>query len=289
VELKYKRKSLFLLGAIIAGIVIPRAESLSFLIYYLLMFILFFSSSPWKLSPKILMEKRVYLVLLANLVIGMSGYLLLKNYNESLALTAFIIGITPTATACPAVMGFLKGRVDFAISEVIVTNISMELFIPFAFLKISDMEIEIHSMLLRTLILIFIPLIVGQIMNRLLPELQKKISAFSGLGFYAWLLVCFFAVARASHFIRESSTDANQIILSAVLAAMICILNFILGYFLGGGDLSLETSQTLGQKNTSLTIWVALTYLSPAVALVPTFYLICHNLYNSFQLAYSKV
>jgi hypothetical protein len=62
-------------------------------------------------------------------------------------------------------------------------------------------------------------------------------------------------------------------------------VNFGIGRRLGGNDLSLEMSQTLGQKNTTLTIWIGLTYFNPLIALGPIFYLIYHNLFNSYQLA----
>ena len=45
-----------------------------------------------------------------------------------------------------------------------------------------------------------------------------------------------------------------------------------------------EGSQCLGQKNTTFTIYLALAYTSPVVALGPTFYVLWHNLWNSWQL-----
>ncbi len=45
-----------------------------------------------------------------------------------------------------------------------------------------------------------------------------------------------------------------------------------------------ECSQALGQKNTTLSIYLALTYASPIAALGPTFYVLWHNLWNAWQL-----
>ncbi|MEK7414548.1 MAG: hypothetical protein AAB263_14635, partial [Planctomycetota bacterium] len=47
-----------------------------------------------------------------------------------------------------------------------------------------------------------------------------------------------------------------------------------------------EASQSLGQKNTTLTIWMAATFANPIVALAPTFYVLWHNLVNAAQLAH---
>ena len=65
---------------------------------------------------------------------------------------------------------------------------------------------------------------------------------------------------------------------------MICILNFRLGGLLGGERFRQEASQSLGQKNNSFVIWIALTFINPLVAMGPTFYILYHNLYNSWQI-----
>ena len=212
-------------------------------------------------------------------------YFLLKDYDHTLAMIAFLVGITPTATACPAVLSYLKGRVHFAISAVIVTNIFMSIFLPLVIWQISNIQVEISSILGRTLILIFSPLLLGQLIQHYSPKIKKTFLEFKTFGFYAWLLVCFIAVGKASDFIRNSATDLNQIIIIGVLAAFICLLSFNLGRFAGGKDFALEGSQTMGQKNTILTLWMSLTYFNPVIALGPIFYLVFHNLYNSYQLA----
>jgi BASS family bile acid:Na+ symporter len=69
-----------------------------------------------------------------------------------------------------------------------------------------------------------------------------------------------------------------------VVSLLVCIANFALGRLIGGKEFHREASQTLGQKNTAYTIYLALTYANPLIALGPTFYVIWHNLWNSWQL-----
>ncbi len=57
---------------------------------------------------------------------------------------------------------------------------------------------------------------------------------------------------------------------------------------IGGREFAREASQSLGQKNTSFTIYLALTYANPLVALGPTCYVLWHNLWNSWQLHQSR-
>jgi len=62
------------------------------------------------------------------------------------------------------------------------------------------------------------------------------------------------------------------------------MINFGLGALLGGERFRQESSQSLGQKNNSFVIWIALTFINPLVAMGPTFYILYHNLYNSWQI-----
>jgi len=40
----------------------------------------------------------------------------------------------------------------------------------------------------------------------------------------------------------------------------------------------------MGQKNTVLIFWLAITYLDPITSIAPISYIICHNAANSLQL-----
>jgi BASS family bile acid:Na+ symporter len=70
----------------------------------------------------------------------------------------------------------------------------------------------------------------------------------------------------------------------AVATSLVCAANFALGWAIGGRQFRREASQSLGQKNTTMTIYLALAYASPLVALGPTCYVVWHNLWNSWQL-----
>jgi BASS family bile acid:Na+ symporter len=104
-------------------------------------------------------------------------------------------------------------------------------------------------------------------------------------SFYVWLLALFVVTAESSHFLRNDTTIPARTLLSiAAISLVICILNFGVGALIGGKGFRREASQALGQKNNSFTIWVALAFINPVVALGPTCYVLYHNAYNSLQL-----
>ena len=65
---------------------------------------------------------------------------------------------------------------------------------------------------------------------------------------------------------------------------MICAASFTIGSFLEKKRLRRESSQSLGQKNTTLTIYLALVYASPLAAMGVISYVLWHNSYNAIQL-----
>jgi bile acid:Na+ symporter, BASS family len=99
------------------------------------------------------------------------------------------------------------------------------------------------------------------------------------------MLTLFLVMANASHFVRtQSGTPRTILVEIAAVSLAICITNFAVGRFLGGRRHGPEASQSLGQKNTSFTLWIALAYASPLVALGPACYILWHNLWNGWQL-----
>jgi BASS family bile acid:Na+ symporter len=95
-------------------------------------------------------------------------------------------------------------------------------------------------------------------------------------------------MADASHFLRSEFHGSGwQMAGMPLLAGLLCAANFAIGRKIGGVGLGREASQSLGQKNTMLTIWLAVKFLNPLVALGPVCYVLCHNGYNAWQLARS--
>jgi BASS family bile acid:Na+ symporter len=100
-----------------------------------------------------------------------------------------------------------------------------------------------------------------------------------------WVAAIFLITANASDFIRQQTTTPHAVLAQiAVTSLLVCAAGFFFGRIIGGREFAREASQSLGQKNTTFTIYLALTYASPLVALGPTCYVVWHNLWNSWQL-----
>jgi|WetSurMetagenome_2_1015567.scaffolds.fasta_scaffold82733_2 bile acid:Na+ symporter, BASS family len=279
-------KVLGLLLMMVLGILFPQLSSLSCLIQYLLMAMLFFAFLDIEIRPRSF-QRGVIWVLLANILVAFVAYWILRPFSLDLALTAFMTGIAPTATAAPVIIGFLQGQVEYVVGAVLVSNISMSLILPLVlpFVVGNVVKVSIWQVLKPVLVTMFVPLILARLSHLLPQKAQSIIRRGKAFSFTFWLLALLISSAKASDFLRNDiSASAAAVIPIALISLALCVVNFSLGALLGGKRFRQESSQSLGQKNNAFVIWVALTFINPLVAMGPTFYILYHNLYNSWQI-----
>lgn len=283
-------KTLLLVMALLAGFTFPFAEKYSIIIQYLIMimlFLSFFDADFGWLS----FEPHIFRVLLLNILIPTVFYIILLPINKELAVIAFITAITPTATAAPVMISLLGGRVDYMIASVLLTNTFIALIIPFILPFIIEDTVKVSTLpILKSVIMvIIIPLLAALVIKNKYPSSIKYIQKTKSISFYIWILILFLVMSKATFFIKNEFTGSlSYLIVIGLISLIICIINFSLGGWIGGKKFKKESSQALGQKNTMLTIWLSISFISPLVALGPTFYVIFHNLYNSYQLSKLK-
>jgi bile acid:Na+ symporter, BASS family len=284
--LKIQGKGFSLLLTMLIGALLPQFHAFSFLIQYLLMIMLFFAFLDIEFKPQTF-QKSVLWVLLANVAVAFISYKVFAPFDIMLALAAFMTGIAPTAIAAPVIIGFIKGEIEYVVTAVILTNIATALIVPIAlpFLIDADVQISFWEVLQPVLIVMFTPLILAQLVSRLPSKSQEFIRKGKQFSFPIWLLNLLIISANASDFLRNENTDSfSTLIIIALVSLVICIVNFGVGALLGGRSHWQEASQSLGQKNLSFVIWIALTFINPLVAMGPTFYIVYHHLYNSWSI-----
>jgi BASS family bile acid:Na+ symporter len=285
-SLKTYGNVLALILAMGTGVLIPQAGELSFLVRYLLMAMLFFAFLDLEFKLETFQKGGVF-VLAANLAVAFGAYLILSAFRSDLAVAAFITAISPTAIAAPVIITFLEGKVEFMIASVFVTNIGIALIIPLVlpYVVQGAQGITVWEVLEPVLVTMFVPLILARLAAYLPHKARGLIRSGKRLTFPAWIVNLFIISANASNFIRNDRSDSLTLLVQiAVLSLIICVVNFSLGALLGGHTYRREFSQALGQKNLSFSIWIALTFINPLVAMGPTFYVLYHNLYNTWQI-----
>jgi bile acid:Na+ symporter, BASS family len=284
--LETQGKGLALLSVMLFGALLPQAHLFSFLIQDLLMIMLFLAFLDIDFKPQ-RFQKSVIWILLANTAVAFSVYLVLAPFDLTLALSAFMTAIAPTAIAAPVIIGFIQREVEYVVAAVLVTNLSSALIVPLALPSLigAEVQISVWQVLRPVMVVMFVPLILAQLVSRLPPKTKHIIRKGKTFSFPIWLANLFIISANASNFLRnEGSNSGFNLIVIALISLLICIVNFSLGAFLGGRLHWQEASQSLGQKNLSFVIWIALTFINPLVALGPMFYIVYHHVYNSWSI-----
>lgn len=272
--------------AMLAGALLPQASAFTFLVQYLLMTMLFFAFLDIEIKPSAI-RGNVFLVLLANLLIAFAAFEIGSLFSPELGLAAFMTAIAPTAISSTVIVSFIKGRVEFMVAAVLLTNIAMALIVPFVLPYVlgSSVKISTWEVLQPVLITMFTPLILARLATHLPQTARSLVYAGKKYSFQVWLLNLFIISAKAGDFVlRENGGSLVALGQIALVSLVICAVNFGLGAWIGGPDYWQETSQALGQKNNTFVIWVALTFINPLAAMGPTFYVLYHNLYNTWQI-----
>lgn len=279
-------RTLALFLAMAVGALFPQGQAASGIVPYLLMGMLFFAFLDISFTRESF-HASILWVFLANLAVPLAVYFLIRGLDPDLALVGFLTAIAPTATATPVIVSYLNGRVDYVLPLVLVTNVGIALILPFALPWVAGATVHITTaeVLPSVLEVMFVPLILAFVLRKFLPPVQRFLLPAKVISFPIWLTMLFIVMAKASAFLQSNSgTPPIRLAWIALISLGSCIVNFALGAWIGGPVFRREASQSLGQKNNSFTIWIALTYLNPLAALGPTFYVLYHNLYNGYQL-----
>ena len=275
-------------GAFAAGMSLPQAAPAARLVPYLIMLmlgVLFLRRGFSRSCVKPL--HGVLLVVSPVLAFATWGILHLAGASPDLAAAGFYIAFTPTAAAAPVIMGMLDGDVQFTACATILSNLAAALAFP---LVLTALNGEFHGGILlassaRVAQMILLPAVIAAVLRKYWSGAEAFGTRAGKWTFYLWTSSLFLLSAKAGLFLRESHQTFRILAEMAALSGILCAVQFALGRAIGKRfGMPREGGQCLGQKNTSLTIYLAMTYTSPAAALGPVFYIFFHNFWNACQL-----
>jgi BASS family bile acid:Na+ symporter len=247
------------------------------------MLFLGFSGMPLsRLRP----EKAHLRLLLAWPLFMVLGWFLLRPFGHEAQLSGLLVAATPTATAAPVITGLLGGDVGFVSVAFLGSNLIGAFLLPLLLSFAGAGQIpSTRPFLAQTLALVLIPLGLSAGVRRL-PMARSPMRRLRRLSFPLWLAALVLASAKTSEFLRSHpETGARTVLAIAGGSAILCALHFLVGRSIGGPDRALEAGQSLGQKNTMLTLWLGLSAFGPVPALGPAFYVLWHNIWNASQMA----
>lgn len=234
--------------------------------------------------------------LLAIQLIGaVAVYLAVRPLSEDVAQGMMICVFCPTATAAPVITGMLGGSVPRLATFSIISNIAVALLAPALFSWIGSDQVDgaaysffesVHLIAWKVVPLIVAPLLLAFALLAVAPKVHHAIASRQSVSFYVWAVSLCIVVGRAVSFILSEPADRiPEMLWLSAGAGGVCAGQFIAGRKIGRrcGD-RIAGAQGLGQKNTVLAIWMALTYLNPISSVAPAAYIVWQNTVNSIQL-----
>lgn len=279
--------------AMLCGILFHSAiDSVQFLAPYLIFAMLLITFCRLRPS-EFRITRLTWLIVGVQIVGGTVLYFALSPFSTDIAEGAMICVICPTATAAPVITGMLGGSIATLVAISLLSNLSVALVAPPFFAMIGS-ETGMHISYADAFITIAAkvgPLILGPIAVALLllylaPKVHDAIAGRQSLSFYIWAISLIIVVGRAVTFAMAEPADRiPEMILLALIAGAVCIAQFIIGRRIGRryGD-RVAGAQGLGQKNTVLAVWMAVTYLNPIASIAPAAYIAWQNTINSVQI-----
>ncbi len=246
-----------------------------------------------RVKPSEFRPKRFQWHLLAvQMILAAIVYFSLSIFNRTLAEGVFICVFIPTATAAPVITGMLGGSISLLATYSLLCNIFVAVVGPIVLAAIGEHP-EMTFMQSFLLIcknvfpLLILPILTALALERIAPKAHSWLVERQEISFYIWTASLFIVVGSSVSFaINRYTPDlALTMIMLAVGALVVCILQFYIGRKTGRkfGD-PVSGGQSLGQKNTLLAIWIALTYLNPVSSIAPAAYVAWQNILNSWQL-----
>ncbi|HOV15779.1 MAG TPA: hypothetical protein PK771_15930, partial [Spirochaetota bacterium] len=127
---------------------------------------------------------------------------------------------------------------------------------------------------------ILIPFLLSIVVKRL-DFIKQKFKLVSKNIYFLFVFVVYIAISSASNNFKEKSVFELMTIF--FITAIVAIVYFISGYFFSKDtEIRKSLMSTMGQKNTGLCIWVAISNFNPSTAIPAAMYIIIHHVINSF-------
>ena len=276
-----------------------------------------------KIDPKDLrLRAWHWAVLVVQIVISIGTYflLMLLTHDVVVAQGLMMCFIMPTATAAPIIAGKLGGSIQNLTTFTLLSNFATAIVVPLFFPLIYQTDGMTFWHAFSLIISRISPLLLGPFVAAWLLRWAYKLCrrsfelphALASMPFYLWVGTIVFLMAQLTNSIiaDRSSIQFSTVVWLLVGSFLSCLIQFFAGKYIGwclpattkGHEYeevllnpntprdmptisSITAGQAFGQKNTTLGVWMAQTYLNPLSALGAAAYIIWQNIFNSVQLS----
>lgn len=286
-----KWTGVFLLSAVALGFIFPVLAVFKPVIIPLLMLLLYCSFLRMDFKLKNFFRKELLVFpLICWFILPVIVYYGTSWLDSALQIGFLLVVITPPALASPVMVSLAKGDLEYSVASVTIFNILSPIIfatIPRIFIRETSLSINYVNIFWRVTIIIFVPLILAFLSNKVTPVKQfvlKKIDPFKAL-----IQMFLITVAVATSANKISEMDNFQLIYVLVFTFLLAGSLYFISWLLPKDDkMKYTLAIANGHKNTLLTITIAIASFSEVTALPAVFYLIAHHTYNGVVISLAR-
>lgn len=288
---------------------------------FLMLFFTFCKINPLDLR----LHRWHWLLLGFQVIVSLLIFYLLRPFDLILAQGVMLCVLMPSATAAPIIAGKLGGSIQTLTSFTLLSSVSTAILVPAIFPFVNpEVHISFFERFTQILShispLLIAPFLAAWLLRIVFDAIQKakhsdKRFHLSGiwaqLPFWVWVVTLTILMAHLIIDLASYHGHWAPIVGLFIGALLTCVMQFFVGKKIGerfpsvahGEDYKdvlisesvysndprqitrISAGQALGQKNTTLAIWMATAYLNPVSALAPAAYIVWQNIFNSAQLS----
>ena len=182
--------------------------------------------------------------------------------------------LAPAAAAAGAMTSLMDGDTGFATGYTIVTHGLICLVAPFllplldshSHLPFWTLSGQIALLVIR---MVMLPIVLAWLVRGVMKSMGKTPHPPKKLTYLLWLSSLLFILGKSVSFVlKEGSEQVGLLIASFAVGLLACAIQFTLGSHLARriGVEEVACRQSMGQKNTALTLWLCITFMHPLVA-----------------------
>lgn len=212
------------------------------------------------------------------------------SHLKALGEGTLVCFICPTATAAAVITAKLGGSASTLSTYTLFSNLLAAVFVPLVFPIVEPhAQLSFFNAFLMILGKVFplllSPFLVALLLRWLVKPLHRFLASHSGMAFYIWAIALTLVMGQTTRSMVQSNVSLGYELSIALGGMFACAVQFSLGKAIGGAYHDrISAGQALGQKNTILAIWMAVTYLNPVSSIGPGSYVVWQNIVNSWQM-----
>ena len=211
--------------------------------------------------------------------------------DEVLAQGSMMCILCPVASSVTVVASMLGANPMRTTTYTIIGNLLVALIAPayISFITGGEGHTLVNSFLLvfgKIALVIAFPFALVWLIQRYLPLLNCRISAYKSLSFYLWAFALLVTIGQTADFVTMRWHESCENVLWLGIASLaVCIMQFSVGRIVGRrfGD-RIAGGQLMAQKNSAMGIWMLNTFLNPIASVGMAYYSIWQNIFNSWQI-----